>query len=85
MTHGSLICQSYVLVKASLVTCKTMVLVRLGVIIHATPAIVFFLKKLALTLGPCFFKHLLLDQFPIELKLAVVVRYETIFKMLYPI
>jgi len=48
-------------------------------------AIVFFLKKLALTLGPCFFKHLLLDEFPIELKLAVVVRYETIFKMLYPI
>jgi len=63
-----------------------MVLVRLGVIIHATPAIVFFYKKkLALTLGPCFFKHLLLDEFPIELKLAVVVRYETIFKMLYPI
>jgi len=63
-----------------------MVLVRLGVIIHATPAIVFFLKKISIDLGALFFfKHLLLDEFPIELKLAVVVRYETIFKMLYPI
>ena len=55
MTHGSLICQSYVLVKASLVTCKTMVLVRLGVIIHATPAIVFFIKKISIDLGALFF------------------------------
>ena len=55
MTRGSLICQSYVLVKASLVTCKTMVLVRLGVIIHATHAIAFYIFE-ALTLGPYFFK-----------------------------
>jgi hypothetical protein len=41
MIRGNLICQSYVLVMASLVTCKTMVLVILGVIIRATHAIAF--------------------------------------------
>jgi hypothetical protein len=54
MTRGSSICQSYVLVKASLVTCKTMVLVRLGVIIHATHAIAFLFSSI--DHGALFFK-----------------------------